>query len=59
MFYLQLTLFHNMIEGSAESSFWNHTSVIMATIELWFAASHQPWNVYEFISSSNSPITDL
>ena len=40
-----MTLFHNMVEASAESKYWNHNNLIQAVIGLWFAASHQPWIV--------------
>jgi len=42
---LQMTLMHNLIESSRESSYWTPDLLIQAIIGIWFAASHQPWIV--------------
>lgn len=40
---LQMTLLHNLIASSRESSYWTPDRLIQAIIGIWFAASHQPW----------------
>ena len=41
----KITLFHNMMEASKESSYWTPIAVVQALLGIWFAASHQPWIV--------------
>ena len=50
-----MTLLHNMIEFSKESSYWNPNTLIQAIAGIWFAASHQPWIVRFPIPNAFSP----
>ncbi|KAL9123111.1 MAG: hypothetical protein Q9187_000340 [Circinaria calcarea] len=44
-----MTLLHNMIEFSKESSYWDPNTLIQAIAGIWFAASHQPWINLHFV----------
>lgn len=44
-----MTLLQNMIQASEDSDYWTPDSLIQAIVEIWFAASHQPWINLHFI----------
>ncbi|MCJ1454854.1 hypothetical protein MMC28_005207 [Mycoblastus sanguinarius] len=44
-----ITLLHNMMEASEDSSYWTPIAVAQAIIGIWFAASHQPWINLHFV----------
>ena len=56
---LELTVLHSMVESGKDSNYWDAYTLAQALLGIWFAASHQPWVVYDSLPSSLIVLTHV